>query len=105
MRNNKIVPGFDDEKEDSHKIRLKKVKGVEGCLVLYFTGHLDIYNSNNFQRPVFKAIQVGFIKLIFDIAGTNFHKHLAESNEREIRTFMKGRRIDVWGMNEDTVHQ
>jgi hypothetical protein len=34
MTNNDIVPGFDDEKDESLKIKLQKVSEVEGSLVL-----------------------------------------------------------------------
>ena len=52
MNNNDIVPGFDEEKDDSLKIRLQRVDSVEGCLVLYLTGYIDTYNSNFFQKRV-----------------------------------------------------
>ncbi len=72
MNNNDIVPGFDDEKDDSLKIRLQKVDSVEGCLVLYLTGYIDTYNSNFFQKRVTRAIDAGFIKPIFSCAGLNY---------------------------------
>lgn len=72
MGNNEIVPGFDDEKDDSLKIRLQKAEHVEGCLVLYLTGYIDTYNSNFFQKRVFRAIEAGFIKLIFHCGGLNY---------------------------------
>ena len=52
MNNNDIVPGFDDEKDDSLKIRLQKFDNVENCLALYLTGYIDTYNSNYFQKRV-----------------------------------------------------
>ncbi len=72
MNNNDIVPGFDDEKDDSLKIRLQKVDSVEGCSVLYLTGYIDTYNSNFFQKRVSRAIDAGFSKLIFSCAGLNY---------------------------------
>jgi hypothetical protein len=33
MNNNTIIPGFDEEKDDSLKIRLEKIDDVEGCIV------------------------------------------------------------------------
>jgi anti-sigma B factor antagonist len=72
LGNNEIVAHFDDEKDDSLKIRLQRIEDVPGCLVLYLTGYIDTYNSNYFQKRVAKAIEAGFIKLIFHIAGTNF---------------------------------
>ena len=62
MSNNEIVPGFDDEKDDSLKIRLQKIDDTDGCLVLYLTGYIDTYNSNYFQKRVAKAIEGNFAK-------------------------------------------
>lgn len=70
--NNEIVPGFDDEKDDSLKIRLQKAEGVDGCLVLYLTGYIDTYNSNFFQKRVSKAIDAGFTRIIFQCSGLNY---------------------------------
>lgn len=70
--NNDIVPGFDDEKDDSLKIKLQKVDEVQGCLVLYLTGYIDTYNSNYFQKRVQKSIESGFIRLIFHCGGLNY---------------------------------
>ena len=70
--NNDIVPGFDDDKDDSLKIRLQKIDEVTGCLVLYLTGYIDTYNSNYFQKRISKSIEAGFIRLIFHCAGLNY---------------------------------
>lgn len=70
--NNDIVPGFDDEKDDSLKIRLQKIDEAPGCLVLYLTGYIDTYNSNYFQKRVAKTIETGFIRLIFHCGGLNY---------------------------------
>ncbi len=72
MSNNDIVPGFDEERDESLKIRLQKVDGTEGCLVLYLTGYIDTYNSNFFQKRVNRAIESGFTKLIFHCSGLNY---------------------------------
>ena len=72
MNNNAIVPGFDDEKDDSLKIRLQRIDTVEGCLVLYLTGYIDTYNSSNFQKRVNKAIETGYIRLVFSCSGLNY---------------------------------
>lgn len=72
MTNNDIVPGFDEEKDDSLKIRLQKVDKVEGCLILYLTGYIDTYNSNFFQKRVTKAIEANYIRLIFNCGGLNY---------------------------------
>jgi anti-sigma B factor antagonist len=70
--NNEIVPGFDDEKDDSLKIRLQNFKEVEGLIALYLTGYIDTYNSNNFQKRVAKAIDSGYTRLIFHCGGLNY---------------------------------
>lgn len=72
MSNNDIVPGFDDERDDSLKIRLQKIEDTQGCLVLYLTGYIDTYNSNYFQKRVTKAIEAGFIRLVFHCSGLNY---------------------------------
>ena len=72
MVNNDIVNGFDDEKDESLKIKLQKVNEADGCLILYLTGYIDTYNSNYFQKRVQKAIEAGFIRLVFQCGGLNY---------------------------------
>lgn len=72
MNNNDIVPGFDEEKDESLKIRLQKVDSVDGCLILYLTGYIDTYNSNFFQKRVNRAVESGFIRLVFHCSGLNY---------------------------------
>ena len=72
MTNNDIVAGFDDEKDESLKIKLQKISGVEGCLVFHLIGYIDTYNSNYFQKRVQKAIEMGFIRLVFHCGGLNY---------------------------------
>lgn len=72
MNNNDIVPGFDEEKDESLKIKLQKVDSLEGCLILYLTGYIDTYNSNFFQKRVTRAVESGFIRLIFHCGGLNY---------------------------------
>jgi anti-anti-sigma factor len=72
MTNDEIVSGFDDEKDESLKIKLEKVDNIDGCLVLYLTGYIDTYNSNYFQKRVAKAVEAGFVRLIFQCSGLNY---------------------------------
>jgi anti-anti-sigma factor len=72
MTNSKIVAGFDDEKDENLEIKLDKVNEVEGCLVLSLTGYIDTYNSNYFQKRIAKAIDAGFIRLIFQCSSLNY---------------------------------
>jgi len=72
MHNNDIVPGFDDEKDESLKIELKEVSDIEACLVLSLDGYIDTYNSVFFQKRVQLAIEGGFRKLIFNCESLNY---------------------------------
>lgn len=72
MENNDIVPGFDDEKDESLKIKLQKAERPEGVLILFLTGYIDTYNSNFFQKRVNRAIEAGFTKLVFHCGGLNY---------------------------------
>jgi anti-anti-sigma factor len=72
MTNNEIVHGFDDEKDESLKISLQKVDGIEGCLILSLIGYIDTYNSHYFQKRIARAVDSGFIKLIFHCSGLNY---------------------------------
>lgn len=72
MTNTEIVPGFDDEKDDSCKIRLQKFDDNPGVLAIYLTGYIDTYNSNYFIKRISKAIEMGFNKIIFHMAGLSY---------------------------------
>ncbi|MDR0689026.1 MAG: STAS domain-containing protein [Spirochaetaceae bacterium] len=72
MTNNEIVHGFDEEKDESLKIKLQKVDGVEGCLIVALSGYIDTYNSSYFQKRIAKVVENGFTKLIFHCGGLNY---------------------------------
>lgn len=71
-QNNSIVPGFDEDKDDSLRIRLEKVETVDGCVVMYLTGYIDTYNSSSFQKRVNRAIESGYPRLIFQCSGLSY---------------------------------
>jgi anti-anti-sigma factor len=72
MTNNDIIPGFDDEKDESLKIKLQLAEEIDGCLVLFLVGYIDTYNSNYFQKRITKAIEYGYTRLIFQCGGLNY---------------------------------
>jgi len=72
MSNNDIISGFDDERDEGLNINLEKVPEIEGCLILTLNGRIDTDNSAYFQKHVNKAIQAGFMRLIFNCAGLNY---------------------------------
>lgn len=64
--NNSIVPGFDNDKDDSLKIALKKIPGIQdGCMII-LEGYIDTYNSSFFQKQLTKVVDAGFYNLLFN---------------------------------------
>ena len=86
MTNNDIVPGFDDEKDDSLKIRIEKLEDAPRCLLMILNGYIDTYNSNFFQKRVQKAIDSGFVRLIFQCSGLNY---VSSTGIGSFTTFLK----------------
>lgn len=70
--NNNLVPGFNDEKDDSLKITLEKVSDVENCITIYLNGYIDTYNSSFFQKRIQKVVEADFTNLIFNCTGLNY---------------------------------
>lgn len=70
--NNNIVPGFDDEKDDSLRINLEKNTSVKDCVILYLNGYIDTYNSNFFQKRVAKVVEAGYVNLVFNCGALNY---------------------------------
>jgi len=72
MANNDVVFGFDDEKDDSLKIKIQEIDEAPSCLMLTLTGYIDTYNSPFFQKRMQRAMESGFINLIFQCGGLNY---------------------------------
>ncbi|WP_407428376.1 STAS domain-containing protein [Treponema sp.] len=70
--NNDIVPGFNDEKDDSLKITIEKIADIENGLIIYLNGYIDTYNSSFFQKRISKAVEAGFINLVFNCSALNY---------------------------------
>ncbi|MCR4579240.1 MAG: anti-sigma factor antagonist [Treponema sp.] len=70
--NNSIVPGIDNERDDSLSITLKKADGINRGIFIYLTGYIDTYNSNFFQKQISKVIEAGYINLIFNCSALNY---------------------------------
>ena len=70
--NNNLIPGFDDEKDDSLKILLEAAPSVDKCLIIYLNGYIDTYNSNFFQKRIAKVVEAGYVNLIFNCAALNY---------------------------------
>jgi anti-sigma B factor antagonist len=70
--NNSLIPGFNDEKDDSLKIQLEKAPSVEEGMIVYLSGYIDTYNSVFFQKRVAKIVEAGYINIIFNCAALNY---------------------------------
>lgn len=70
--NNDLVPGFNDEKDDSLKISLEKISDVDNGLVIFLNGYIDTYNSSFFQKRISKVVESGFVNLIFNCSALNY---------------------------------
>lgn len=86
MSNSDIVPGFDDEKDDSLKIKLEQINEAPRCLMMTLSGYIDTYNSGFFQKRVQKAIEAGFIRIIFQCNGLNY---VSSTGIGSFTTFLK----------------
>jgi len=86
MSNNEIVPGFDDEKDESLRVKLEIIKEAPMCLLLSLTGYIDTYNSNSFQKRVQKAIDEGYVRLIFLCSSLNY---VSSTGIGSFTTFLK----------------
>ncbi len=72
MNNNDLVPGFNDEKDDTIKINLEKVNEKENAILILLNGYIDTYNSVYFQKQVGKIVAAGFVNLIFNCASLTY---------------------------------
>ena len=70
--NNAIVPGFDNEKDDSLTISLRKADSINKGIFIYLSGYIDTYNSSFFQKQMQKVIDAGFINLVFNCSSLNY---------------------------------
>lgn len=72
VNSNNLVPGFNEEKDDSLKISLEKVDAIPNGLCIYLNGYIDTYNSNFFQKKISKVVEAGFINLVFNCSSLNY---------------------------------
>lgn len=70
--NNSLIPGFNDERDESLKINVEKVDAIENCVILYLNGYIDTYNSTFFQKRVSTVVDAGYTNIIFNCAALNY---------------------------------
>ena len=86
MNNNELVPGFNDEKDDSLKIILENIPEVNSCLMIILNGYIDTYNSVYFQKQIGKIVSAGFSNLIFNCSSLNY---VSSTGIGSFTTFLK----------------
>jgi anti-sigma B factor antagonist len=69
--NDDIVAGFDDEKNDSIKLKIQKIQDMEGGLIVYASGYIDTYNSESFRKRIEKAVETGFVRIVVEMTGVS----------------------------------
>lgn len=70
--NNSLVSGFDNEKDDSLKITLRKIPGVQDGVLVVLEGYIDTYNSSFFQKQLTKVINAGFSNILFNCGALSY---------------------------------
>jgi anti-sigma B factor antagonist len=66
------MEGFREAKNGHMKLRLQKIDNMEGGLVVYASGYLGTYNSLYFRDSVEKAIETGFIWIVFELGAVHY---------------------------------
>ena len=72
FENNSIIPGFDNDRDESITISLRKADNIQNGIFCYFIGYIDTYNSSFFQKQISKVIDAGFVNLIFNCSSLNY---------------------------------
>ncbi|HSV56731.1 MAG TPA: STAS domain-containing protein [Magnetospirillaceae bacterium] len=67
-----IVPGFNSETDDTLRLEIERMAGVERGAVIRMTGYLDGFNVGFFSKRVEKAIDRGFLYLSFDLEKVSY---------------------------------
>ena len=53
-------------------MRLEIMEGFKKCLILNLSGYVDTYNTDSFQKRVKKAINHGFVTLLFNCSKLSY---------------------------------
>ena len=102
--NNNIIPGFDEEKDDSLKISLDKVSDLPNCIRIYLNGYIDTYNSNFFQKKIAKVIEAGFINIIFNCTALTYADNTFDADVNNPFAFAVGVSKQFKAMKKPTVY-
>ncbi len=76
MRNNDIILGFDDEKDEHLSIQLERISELPKCILINLKGHADRDNYDFFREQLIKVIRSGFKWLIIGCADFEIHNDI-----------------------------
>jgi anti-sigma B factor antagonist len=65
--NNNLVTGFDDDSAPNLSLKLQKLDGVHGGLLLRARGCIDCYSADFFLKAGSKALAAGYTRLVIDL--------------------------------------
>lgn len=97
--NNEFVPGFDDDKDDTLKISLEIIDGVDNGILVSLNGYIDTYNSVFFQKQVGKIISAGYVRLIFACSNLSYVSSTGIGSFTSFLKLVKPRSGDIVLMN------
>ncbi len=72
MNDEEIIESFNNEKDKSLKIQLKKISSLKQCVIIVLTGYIDTYNSTFFSKRIMTLVQNGYMQLIFDCSRLDY---------------------------------
>lgn len=70
--NNDIVQGFDNERNESLKLTLQKIRDLNGGLVIKAAGYVDSYNAEFFRKQLERAVEAGFTRLVIEMGALSY---------------------------------
>jgi anti-sigma B factor antagonist len=70
--NDAAMEGLREATNGLMKLRLQEIDNLEGGLIVYASGFLDTYNSLYFRDSVEKAIESGFIWIVFELGAVHY---------------------------------
>jgi anti-anti-sigma factor len=70
LKNDNIIPGFDDETNKELRINLFKAQ-AEDVIIVSPKGYIDTYNTAFFNKKM-EAVLKKYHKIIFDLSGINY---------------------------------
>jgi len=99
--NEDLVPGFDLESGEKPRIELARILRLEMALEVRVRGVIDAYNSAAFRTRMAKAIEAGFIFLVFDCRELRMNGKAGAAGFHDLAgdAATRGGRLALFGMD------